>query len=181
MGNTELLISWNQLEKEIQTQLENEQLLERMEKREESGKCWESVDLFAQLSSFLSVLKLGTAVLILITNVILILVILRCPRFRRQRFHMFIISLAVADILVGLIMPFMTLALKRQMWPFGSTACQAFTSIQKISLAASFFNFLGISVDRLFAVKRPFKYRQGIHFFCSRAILFPGSGSRSIQ
>jgi len=87
-------------------------------------------------------------------------VILRCPRLRRQRFHMFIISLALADILVGLIMPLMTLALKEQMWPFGSTLCQVFTSVQKISLAASFFNFLGISVDRLFAVKKPFAYRK---------------------
>ena len=136
---------------------------------EEGGveSCWETVDLFARLSSFLSILKLCTAGLILMANIILIVVILRCPRLRRQRFHMFIISLAVADILVGLIMPLMTLALKEQMWPFGSTLCQVFTSIQKISLAASFFNFLGISVDRLFAVKRPFVYRQEIHILSS--------------
>ena len=102
---------------------------------EEDGveSCWETVDLFARLSSFLSILKLCTAGLILMANIILIVVILRCPRLRRQRFHMFIISLAVADILVGLIMPLMTLALKEQMWPFGSTLCQVFTSIQKIS------------------------------------------------
>ena len=141
---------------------------------EESGveSCWETVDLFARLSSFLSILKLCTAGLILMANIILIVVILRCPRLRRQRFHMFIISLAVADILVGLIMPLMTLALKEQMWPFGSTLCQVFTSIQKISLAASFFNFLGISVDRLFAVKRPFVYRQEVHILCEQSIQF---------
>ena len=139
---------------------------------EEGGveSCWETVDLFARLSSFLSILKLCTAGLILMANIILIVVILRCPRLRRQRFHMFIISLAVADILVGLIMPLMTLALKEQMWPFGSTLCQVFTSIQKISLAASFFNFLGISVDRLFAVKRPFVYRQEVHILCEQSI-----------
>ena len=129
----------------------------------ESESCWETVDLLSRLSSFLSILKLCTAVLILMANIILIVVILRCPRLRRQRFHMFIISLALADILVGLIMPLMTLALKEQMWPFGSTLCQVFTSVQKISLAASFFNFLGISVDRLFAVKKPFAYRQEVH------------------
>merc|ERR1712037_953614 len=134
-------------------------LLSRMGEGE-SESCWETVDLLSRLSSFLSILKLCTAVLILMANIILIVVILRCPRLRRQRFHMFIISLALADILVGLIMPLMTLALKEQMWPFGSTLCQVFTSVQKISLAASFFNFLGISVDRLFAVKKPFAYRK---------------------
>ena len=87
---------------------------------------------------------MSTAVLILMVDIILMAVILRCPRFRMQRFHMFITSLAMADILVGLIMPLMTLALKEQMWPFGSTLCQVFTSIQKISIAASFFNFLRI-------------------------------------
>ena len=133
----------------------------------ESESCWKTVDLLSSFSSFLSILKLCTAVLILMANTILIVVILRCQRLRRQRFHMFIISLALADILVGLIMPLMTLALKEQMWPFGSTLCQVFTSVQKISLAASFFNFLGISVDRLFAVKRPFAYRQEVIFVIS--------------
>ena len=145
----------------------------------ESESCWETVDLLSRLSSFLSILKLCTAVLILMANIILIVVILRCPRLRRQRFHMFIISLALADILVGLIMPLMTLALKEQMWPFGSSLCQVFTSVQKISLAASFFNFLGISVDRLFAVKRPFAYRQEFHILCN--LCTTGSGSRSTQ
>ena len=71
------------------------------EEEGESGSCWKTV-LLARLSSFfLSIFKVSSAVLILMVNIILRAVIFRCPRFRMQRFHMFITSLAMADILVA--------------------------------------------------------------------------------
>jgi hypothetical protein len=39
---------------------------------------------------------------------------------------------------------------------------QMVTSVQKISLAVSTYHFLGIALDRLLAISRPFTYRQDI-------------------
>ena len=36
---------------------------------------------------------------------------------------------------------------------------KVFTSLQKVSLAVSTYHFLGVSLDRMFAIKSPFGYR----------------------
>ena len=71
-----------------------------------------------------NIVKLCLAFLILLANTILISVILKSKKFRSQRFHMFIISLALADILVGLIIPFMVITAKENTWALGVTFCQ---------------------------------------------------------
>ena len=39
-------------------------------------------------------------------------------------------------------------------------AIKVFTSLQKVSLAVSTYHFLGVSLDRFFAIKMPMAYRQ---------------------
>ena len=73
-----------------------------------------------------NIVKLCLAFLILLANTILIAVILKSQKFRSQRFHMFIISLALADILVGLIIPFMVITAKENSWGLGVHFCQVF-------------------------------------------------------
>ena len=106
-----------------------------------------------------TIFKFTLALLILVANTVLITVILKSPKLRRQRFHKYIISLAFADILIGLTIPLMTLTGEEQMWHLGPALCQLFTSLQKLSLAVSTNHFLGISLDRMFAIRKPVAYR----------------------
>ena len=144
----------------------------------------ESLEIFELLTSPKTIFKLITAIVIIFANTVLISIILRSTKFRRQRFHKFIVSLAFADLLIGVTIPFMTLTAKEHTWHLGPSLCQVrtimqllegsksinqsslqctpqvFTSLQKVSLAVSTYHFLGVSLDRFFAIKMPMAYRQ---------------------
>ena len=112
-----------------------------------------------------TIFKFTLALMILVANTVLITVILKSPKLRKQRFHKYIISLAFADILIGLTIPVMTLTAEEDMWRLGPALCQLFTSLQKLSLAVSTNHFLGISWDRMVAIRSPLTYR------CTLAVL----------
>ena len=78
-----------------------------------------------------------------------------------QTYNLIIVSLAVTDMLVGIILPFNTL---RSGWwgnfgRFGGEMCSAVTSLVVILMSASVYNFVLVNVDRLLVFKRPFEYR----------------------
>jgi len=120
----------------------------------------EPLELSVLLNSPKTIFKLITALIIILSNVVLVTVILRSKKFRRQRFHKFIVSLAFADLLIGVTIPFMTLTARENTWHMGPFLCQVFTSLQKVSLAVSTYHFLGVSFDRFFAIKMPMTYRE---------------------
>ena len=76
------------------------------------------------LTSPKTILKLITALIIILANSVLVTVILRSKKFRRQRFHKFIVSLAFADLLIGVTIPFMTLTARENTWHMGPFLCQ---------------------------------------------------------
>ena len=87
------------------------------------SKC-DNLNIWKIVSSPHNILKLCTAFFILLANTILITLILKSKKLREQRFHKFILSLATADILVGLAIPFMVLTAKEDSWGLGVHCCK---------------------------------------------------------
>ncbi|KAM5284311.1 neuropeptide FF receptor 2 isoform 1-T2 [Hipposideros larvatus] len=72
--------------------------------------------------------------------------------------NLFILNLAISDLLVGIFcMPITLLDNIIAGWPFGSTMCKISGLVQGISVAASVFTLVAISVDRFRCVVYPFK------------------------
>nr|XP_055063787.1 trace amine-associated receptor 13c-like [Misgurnus anguillicaudatus] len=77
--------------------------------------------------------------------------------------NMLILSLAVADLLVGLIvMPLEAIRLIETCWYFGDTFCRLFLIIMGLLFSASLSNLVLIAVDRYVAVCHPLLYPQKI-------------------
>ncbi|KAM7155270.1 neuropeptide FF receptor 2 [Molossus nigricans] len=72
--------------------------------------------------------------------------------------NLFILNLAISDLLVGIFcMPITLLDNIIAGWPFGSTMCKISGLVQGISVAASVFTLVAIAVDRFRCVVYPFK------------------------
>ncbi|KAL1266299.1 hypothetical protein QQF64_001974, partial [Cirrhinus molitorella] len=77
--------------------------------------------------------------------------------------NLLILSLAVADLLVGLIvMPIEAIKLIETCWYFGDTFCRLFMLILGMLLSASLSSLVLIAVDRYVAVCHPLQYPQKI-------------------
>ncbi|XP_051973829.1 trace amine-associated receptor 13c-like [Xyrauchen texanus] len=77
--------------------------------------------------------------------------------------NLLILSLAVADLLVGLIiMPIEAIKLIETCWYYGDTVCGLFMIITGLLLSASLSNLVLIAVDRYVAVCLPLLYPQKI-------------------
>ncbi|XP_004703424.1 neuropeptide FF receptor 2 [Echinops telfairi] len=72
--------------------------------------------------------------------------------------NLFILNLAISDLLVGIFcMPITLLDNIIAGWPFGNTMCKMSGLVQGISVAASVFTLVAIAVDRFRSVVYPFK------------------------
>ncbi|XP_064243492.1 histamine H2 receptor [Passer domesticus] len=102
-------------------------------------------------------------ILILITlcgNIIVCLAVTLDRRLRSLT-NRIIVSLAVTDLLLGLlVLPFSALYELTKEWPFGSVLCNIYTSLDVMLCTASILNLLMISLDRYFAVTTPLRYCQ---------------------
>jgi len=67
------------------------------------------------------------------------------------------ISLAMTDLLVGVLAPFNTL--RFCFWELGTNMCNFITSMVVILLSASIYHFVCVNIDRLLAIKYPMTYR----------------------
>ncbi|XP_078455838.1 histamine H2 receptor-like [Lampetra planeri] len=71
----------------------------------------------------------------------------------------FTASLAVADLLLGvLVLPFSAFAELHSSWPLGPSFCNVYTSSDVMLCTASILHLLAIGVDRYCAVSSPFTY-----------------------
>ncbi|GAB6032588.1 hypothetical protein CHUAL_011480 [Chamberlinius hualienensis] len=89
-------------------------------------------------------------------NVMVILTIIR-HRTMRTRTNMFIVSLAVADILVAICdMPFSIITLIKGYWVFGDGFCEFNGVTMSLFLVASIQTLMFISVHKYISITRPF-------------------------
>uniref|UniRef100_A0A8C1Z8S2 G-protein coupled receptors family 1 profile domain-containing protein n=1 Tax=Cyprinus carpio TaxID=7962 RepID=A0A8C1Z8S2_CYPCA len=93
-----------------------------------------------------------------------LLVIISISHFKKLHTptNLLILSLAVADMLVGLVMPVEASRLIEICWYFGDTFCGLFLAITGLLFSASLYNLILIAVDRYVAVCHPLLYQQKI-------------------
>lgn len=73
--------------------------------------------------------------------------------------NLLIVSLAVADLFVGvLVMPFAAVYELNGSWILGPIVCDMFTTTDVLLCTSSILNLCAISIDRYFAITRPFQY-----------------------
>ncbi|XP_075993300.1 muscarinic acetylcholine receptor M3 [Genypterus blacodes] len=108
----------------------------------------------------LIVLLTGTLSLITIIGNILVVVSFKVNRQLKTVNNYFLLSLAVADLIIGMVsMNLYTAYLVMGYWAMGAWACDLWLAIDYVASNASVMNLLVISFDRYFSITRPLTYR----------------------
>ena len=99
-------------------------------------------------------------VVIVLGNALVIGTMLTSRRLRHVSASSLIASLAVADILVGVVVlpPAILFEVTGRKWPFGPTLCHLWNMADIWMCTASVHNLVAISVDRYVAVLKPLEY-----------------------
>uniref|UniRef100_A0ABM5GKK6 Neuropeptide FF receptor 2 n=1 Tax=Pogona vitticeps TaxID=103695 RepID=A0ABM5GKK6_9SAUR len=97
--------------------------------------------------------------LCMVGNGVVCYIVLRSKHMRTVT-NLFILNLAVSDLLVGIFcMPTTLLDNIISGWPFGSIVCKMNGTVQGISVSASVFTLVAIAVDRFRSIVYPFKQK----------------------
>ncbi|KAH7642684.1 putative g-protein coupled receptor no9 [Dermatophagoides farinae] len=98
-------------------------------------------------------------IMVIFGNILVILSVFASSKLRTVT-NFFIVSLAVADFLVGIaVLPYSLTFEILDTWIFGEVWCQGWLVIDVWMCTASILNLCAISVDRYLAVTRPVRYR----------------------
>ncbi|KAF7991191.1 hypothetical protein HCN44_002753 [Aphidius gifuensis] len=99
-------------------------------------------------------------VMVILGNLLVILAVYHTTKLRNVT-NMFIVSLAVADLLVGVaVLPFSATLEVFEVWIFGDIWCSVWLAVDVWMCTASILNLCAISLDRYLAVTRPVSYPQ---------------------
>ncbi|XP_058827431.1 octopamine receptor Oamb isoform X2 [Topomyia yanbarensis] len=97
-------------------------------------------------------------VLVIVGNTLVVAAVTSSPKLRTVT-NFFIVSLAVADLLVGLaVLPFSATWEVFKVWIFGDVWCRVWLAVDVWMCTASILNLCAISLDRYVAVTRPVTY-----------------------
>ncbi|CAF0896683.1 unnamed protein product [Adineta ricciae] len=92
---------------------------------------------------------------------LLVLYAIRTEKRLRTVSNLFILSLAFADLIVGVsVMPLSAANIIVGRWPFSSVLCQMWLSVDYVASTASIFNLVLLSLDRYWAVVYPIRHFQ---------------------
>ncbi|UJR33420.1 hypothetical protein I4U23_020865 [Adineta vaga] len=73
----------------------------------------------------------------------------------------FLLSMAIADLLVGLIaMPFYSFAQLKGFWPFGGLFCKIWLTIDDVATMASVLSIVAITIERYWSINHSVHYRR---------------------
>ncbi|XP_072312581.1 somatostatin receptor type 2 [Eucyclogobius newberryi] len=89
-------------------------------------------------------------------NALVIYVILRYAKMKTVT-NIYILNLAVADVLCMMSLPFIALQLALVHWPFGEALCRVIMSVDSLNQFTSIFCLMVMSIDRYLAVVHPIK------------------------
>jgi len=141
----------------------------------DSHRCW-----------LVSCLLTPFAVVTITGNALVMAAVAREPCLRASVTNHFIVSLAVADIIIGaVVMPFsIVLEASDGWWPFGEDWCDLWHSFDVLASTASILNLSVIALDRYWAITDPIAYPRrmstaratvliAVVWVCSAAISFP--------
>ncbi|XP_054438211.1 D(1B) dopamine receptor [Pteronotus mesoamericanus] len=96
----------------------------------------------------------------LLGNVLVCAAIVHSRHLRAKMTNVFIVSLAVSDLFVALlVMPWKAVAEVAGYWPFGAF-CDVWVAFDIMCSTASILNLCVISVDRYWAISKPFHYQR---------------------
>lgn len=99
-------------------------------------------------------------IMVILGNVLVILAVRHTTKLRNVT-NMFIVSLAVADLMVGVaVLPFSATWEVFKVWIFGDLWCSVWLAVDVWMCTASILNLCAISLDRYLAVTRPVSYPQ---------------------
>ncbi|KAL2101753.1 hypothetical protein ACEWY4_003514 [Coilia grayii] len=110
------------------------------------------VDLAQNSSLLVPVLYLAVCVAGLVGNALVIFVILRHARMMASATNVYILNLALADVLCMLSLPFVGTQLALLHWPFGAPLCRLVLALDSLNQFTSIFFLTVMSVDRYLAV-----------------------------
>ena len=95
---------------------------------------------------------------VVVGNSLVVLAVFTTRKLRTVT-NMFIVSLACADLLLGVcVLPYSSANELLRRWPFGSFICNAWLAVDVWASTASIFNLCAISFDRYLAIGYPFRY-----------------------
>lgn len=98
-------------------------------------------------------------VVALIGNGFVCYIVLSSPRMRTVT-NYFIMNLAVGDVLITILcVPFTSVALLKQYWPFGSFLCPVVNYCMALSVFVSAYTLVAISIDKYMIIMWPLKPR----------------------
>ncbi|KAF7991800.1 hypothetical protein HCN44_010601 [Aphidius gifuensis] len=114
---------------------------------------------YTTTQAILMALVLGIIVIVTIIGNILVCVAVCLVRKLRRPCNYLLVSLAVSDLCVALlVMPMALLYEVLGSWVFGPILCDLWVSFDVLSCAASILNLCMISVDRYYAITKPLEY-----------------------